>query len=303
MARITVAPFRREQNRIARKKKPNGLASLEWKKRVINCTIPPVDKNSLIEIECPWNEERKLTATKDTANWKAGKWYKDRRDAEKKRIREETFDEEKNRSGKYMYNKKSKRKPWYMLDTRKRWRYEERKKSYGTCVDWYRVPSEAAEMYNRTVPKKMTMQEYWEALVQHKLAKWIRKNPRPIKDDANNPDLFEAQYIPEWEAKRDLALERFRDFVVSMYDKLPLSGRFKKSDNNYVEEHVADIKDINGEGHKVNELNPETSKLLKSVQKVTDDTKAKRSNLVATNLKDHKRTHGRIILPSMKNAA
>ena len=117
------------------------------------------------------------------------------------------------------------------------------------------------------------------------------------KEDQNPPDIFEQEYLIPWKAKRDLAIERIRDFVVSIYDKLPLTGRFEKSDNKFVEEPVAEIKDINGEGHHINELDPKKSKLLKVAQKVTNKTKEKHRNLVCTNLKDHKRQKGRIILP------
>ena len=83
-----------------------------------------------------------------------------------------------------------------------------------------------------------------------------------------------------------------------MFDKLPLTGRFKMSEKNavYQEKKIADIKDINGDGHKVNELGPE-SKLLNKAQKITNKTHAKNPSLVAANLKDHKRKKGRMILP------
>lgn len=138
---------------------------------------------------------------------------------------------------------------------------------------------------------------YQEQLVIHKTEKWERKNPCPVKPKQNPPDMFEEEYVVPWKAKREQAIERFRDFVVSIYDKLPLTGRFQKSDNEYKEEPVAKIKDVNMEGHKINDLNPKKSKLLKVAQKVTNETKAKRKNLVCTNLKDHKRQKGRIILP------
>lgn len=138
---------------------------------------------------------------------------------------------------------------------------------------------------------------YMEQIVQHKIAKWGRKNPCPVKQDQNPPDIFEQEYIVPWKAKREIALEHIRNFVVSMYDKLPLTGRFEKSENHYVEEPVAEIKDIDMEGHKINKLDPKKSKLLKVAQKKTNEIKAKRSNLVCTNLKDHKRQKGRIILP------
>lgn len=140
-------------------------------------------------------------------------------------------------------------------------------------------------------PKRLNKVEYMEKLVEHKTAKWERKNPKPA-------DMF-TEEVEKWNQLRATAIERFRDFVISIYDPLLLTGRFvmsKKPSATYIEEKVADIKDINGEGHRVNEL-PKTSKLMKKVQKITNETKAKRPNLIATNLRDHKKQKGRIILP------
>lgn len=142
---------------------------------------------------------------------------------------------------------------------------------------------------------KMNRVEYMEALVKHKLAKWERENPKPAGDD----DLFKEEFVHPWVALRNQAEERIRDFVISVYDKLTLTGRFKINKNGmatYQEEKVAELRDINGEGHHVNAL-PASSKLLKKAQDVTDKIKAKRPNLVATNLRDHKKRTGRIILP------
>ena len=138
--------------------------------------------------------------------------------------------------------------------------------------------------------KPLNKTEYMEKLVEHKTAKWERKNPKPA-------DMF-VEEVEKWNQLRATAIERFRDFVVSIYDPLLLTGRFvvNKTQQVYDEEKVAEIKDINGEGHKVNEL-PKTAKLIKKAQKVTNDVKAKRPNLVATNLRDHKKQKGRIILP------
>ena len=281
MSRIRVTAFKKRMRLQKIKKHPKSLASLEYKKNVTNCTIPnKIDK---------------------PAEWYADDWYIEMQEKAYKEIKAKTYDAKNNPGGKYTY--KGKRKPWYMLDTRKTYRYEERKTKWGTKTDFFRVPSEAAEMYNRTIPKKMTRQEYWEALAQHKLIRWIKKNPRPIKEDAANPDLFEAQYIPEWENRRDKALEHFRDVVVSIYDKLPLSGRFKQSENQFQEKIIAEIKDDNCEGHNINDLKPETSKLLKKTQKVVNKVHAKHANLVSANLKDHRRKKGRIILPEYKQAA
>ena len=136
--------------------------------------------------------------------------------------------------------------------------------------------------------KPLTKEAYWEKLTQHKLAKWEKKNPKPVQD------LFDK--VEDWEQRRFVAEQHFRDFVVSCYDKLKLNGRFKTGESKYKEEKVAEIKDINMEGHHVNELE-KNSKLIKKAQEITDETKKKKPNLIATNLKDHKQEKGRIILP------
>lgn len=145
--------------------------------------------------------------------------------------------------------------------------------------------------------KKLNKQEFMEAYTQDKLKKWVKKHPCPVKTDGDTKDIFEKEYLLPWERERDLALERIRDFVVSVYDKLSLTGRYKKNENKFEEKPVAKIKDINGEGHKVNELDPKNSKLLKKAQKITNDEHKKNKHLVCTNLKDHKKQKGRIILP------
>ena len=146
--------------------------------------------------------------------------------------------------------------------------------------------------YPYTLPK-MNRVQYCEKLVEHKLKKWERKNPAPA-------DMF-TEDVEKWKQLRETMKERFRDFVVSIYDPLPLTGRFvvaKEGSAKYTEEKVAEIKDINGDGHRVNEVTKD-SKLIQKAQKITNETKAKRKNLIATNLKDHKRQKGRIILPEV----
>lgn len=133
-----------------------------------------------------------------------------------------------------------------------------------------------------------------------KIAKWEKRHPRPIKEGDN--DLFEKQFIPQWEAEREKELERIRDFVVSRYDKLKLVGRFEVSKDKFEEKEIAKIKDKTGEGHIINELSPK-SKLLETAQKITNEAKKKNPNLIATNLKDHMQKRGRIILPDHKKAA
>ena len=149
------------------------------------------------------------------------------------------------------------------------------------------LPARKSEFHDYTLPK-MNKFQYMEKLVEHKTQKWERKNVCPA-------EMF-TEDVEKWKQERETAKERFRDFVVSIYDKLHLTGRFVVAKDNYAEEKVAEIKDVDGEGHHINDL-PKTSKLIKKAQKITNETKQKRPNLVATNLKDHKKQKGRIILP------
>lgn len=181
--------------------------------------------------------------------------------------------------------------PTPMLIDHKQPKNLRKKKSYWRTTKDSKVYVSHKSEYRDYTPHKMNKTEYCEKLVEHKLKKWERKNPAPA-------DMF-TEDVEKWKQLRETAKERFRDFVVSIYDPLPLTGRFviaKEGSAKYIEEKVAEIKDINGEGHHVNEL-PEDSKLMKKAQKITNETKAKRKNLIATNLKDHKRQKGRIILP------
>ena len=135
---------------------------------------------------------------------------------------------------------------------------------------------------------KMNRVEYMEKLVEHKTEKWERKHPSPL-------EMF-AEDVERWKQERQTAIERIRDFVVSVYDKLILTGRYKVNENKYREEKIAMVKDINGEGHHVNAL-PASSALIKRAQGLVDRAKARDKRLVAGNLRDHKKQKGRIILP------
>ena len=166
----------------------------------------------------------------------------------------------------------SRKRPWFVLLKRNSVKIESRRKV-----------------------KKLNRIELMEGYVQHKLQKWERKHPCPVKKD----DLFYSQQFPIWEAERVAAEERIRDLIVAKYDKLSLVGRFKHSDDKFSEQEVAQIKD-NGETIKYGGVNylPKSSKVMKTAQKETNKVKAKRSNLVCTNLKDHRKKTGRILLPN-----
>lgn len=148
--------------------------------------------------------------------------------------------------------------------------------------------------YQNSLWKNLSKDEKIEAYTQDKLKKWERKNPKPCETD----DMFKDEYIPAWEKDRENALTRIRDFVVAIYDnKLKLYGRYKKSEKVFEEKKIAEIKDKTGEGSDINNLDPSTSPLLKTAQKITDKEKRVNPSLVATNLKDRNNKKGRLILP------
>ena len=152
----------------------------------------------------------------------------------------------------------------------------------------------SVEIESRKKATKLNRTELMEGYVRHKLQKWERKHPCPVKKD----DLFYAQQFPIWEAEKNAAEEHIRDLVVAKYDKLQLIGRFSSTNELFHEQEIAQIKD-NGETAKhggVNNL-PESSKVMKMARKETNKVKAKRSNLICTNLKDHRKKTGRILLP------
>lgn len=150
--------------------------------------------------------------------------------------------------------------------------------------------------------KKINHTELMEGYVQHKLKKWEAKNPCPVEKG----DLFYEQQYPEWAAKRQKAEEYLRDVVINKYtNKLSLVGRFKIDDNKYEELEVAKIADKFSETVKaggVNNLSVK-SKVMRIAQYMTNITKRKHPKCVCTNLRDHKKQRGRILLPKMAIAA
>lgn len=242
-----------------RRRKVANLAAKSRQFSVRNCTIPKADKNEVIEIKMPWGT---VTGTKWHGYKIPDEGYPQPKPMMKKHVE-------------WIYNKEThKTEKIHVASTFLTKKFDD---------------------YQKKLWKNLGKAAKMEAYTQDKLKKWEKKHPKPCPDD----DLFKDEFIPQWEHEREEALIRIRDFVVSMFDKLPLTGRFKVSETGtaqYQEEKIAELKDINGDGHRVNELD-KNSKLLKKAQETVNKVHAKRTNLVAGNLKDHKRQKGRMILP------
>lgn len=174
-----------------------------------------------------------------------------------------------------------------------------------------RVLSEAGKFQLKTVFKPLvkTSAAYMEAYAQHKLKRWLKKHPCPINFDSTGngvqQDLFEKEFLKPWEEARDKETERCRNFVISVYDKLSLIGRYKKSSDKYEEIKIAELKDSNFDIFNHSSINdiPKDATLMKTAQRITNIEKKKNSMLVSTNLLDHTRKKGRIILPEFSMAA
>lgn len=171
------------------------------------------------------------------------------------------------------------KKPWYLLLKRDSIKIESSRKD-----------------------KKINHTELMEGYVQHKFKKWEAKNPCPVEKD----DLFYEQQYPEWAAKRQKAEEYLRDVVINKYtNKLSLVGRFEIDDNKYEELEVAKIADKFSETIKAGGVNnlPVESKVMRKAQHMTNITKKRHPKCVCTNLRDHKKQRGRILLPKIAIAA
>jgi len=243
-----------------RRRKVAHLAAHDRQFTVKNCTIPKAEERELIDIKVPWSKEP----------IKGTKWHE------------------------YKIPKEGFPQPEHLHHSHKGGKWIWFKDGHSEFVTWkYKSQHKDDNDYQKSLWKNLGKAAKMKAYEDEKVAKWERKHPKPCPDD----DLFKDEMIPAWEYEREQAVERIRDLVVSMFDKLPLTGRYKEGDNKFTEKPVAELKDKDGEGHKVNDLDPEKSKLLDKAQKVTNKEKARNAKLVATNLKDHKRKKGRIILP------
>lgn len=173
------------------------------------------------------------------------------------------------------------------------------------------ILSDAGKFQLKTVFKPLikTSAAYMEAYAQHKLKRWLKKNPCPVTVSSTgydvSQDLFEQEYLNPWEKARDKETERCRNFVISVYDKLSLIGRYKKTSDKYEEIKIAELKDSNLDIFNHSSINdiPKDATLMKTAQRITNTEKKKNSMLVSTNLLDHTRKKGRIILPELLAAA
>lgn len=142
--------------------------------------------------------------------------------------------------------------------------------------------------YTDYTPAKMSIGAYIYKYVEHKIEKWERKNPRPILKDDSQKDIFESQFLPQWEASKQEATKRIRDFVVSVYGKANLYSRHARNGEYTHEEKMTELKENSTMEEKAVELVTEKAKKDKSV--------------TSGRLEYHDKKHGKIVLPNRKKA-
>lgn len=92
----------------------------------------------------------------------------------------------------------------------------------------------------------------------HKINKWERKNPKPIKEDPFQKDLFENYFMQEWNNKREKALESIRDLLSKKYYKTKYFHLYHvfRDDKNVMHKNLIQrIVDKEDEGKVINYLN------------------------------------------------
>ena len=140
-----------------------------------------------------------------------------------------------------------------------------------------------------TLPK-MNKVQYMEKLVEHKLSKWERKNVCP--------EAVFTEDVERWKQEREAAKERFRDFVVSIYDPLWIMGNRVDTKNAKMKaSKIAEVKDTDGKGHDVYHPNLNTEdKLYKDANKKAQEAMNKDASILDADLMNHKRNQKRPLL-------
>lgn len=113
---------------------------------------------------------------------------------------------------------------------------------------WYFLTKNEMKVINKDkIAKHMGKAKFMESMVQHKLSKWIYKNPKPC-DEMN---LFKDELLSQWKEERDKAIEHFRDVVISIYDKTVLPFDSKKSELVFIVKN-----DYSGQYYKYPNMDP-----------------------------------------------
>ena len=147
--------------------------------------------------------------------------------------------------------------------------------------------------------------EYIERYIKHRVKKWERKHPCPIKLDGIQQDLFEKEFLNPWKQRYKDVEKQVRTFVIGVYGQFSLVGRFNTSEGKYEEREIAVLKDTGHDVVKSNGINhcSNNSAIVKFAFDTVNAYKKIHKNLVSATLKDNYNKQGRIVLPELSVAA
>ncbi len=122
-------------------------------------------------------------------------------------------------------------------------------------------------------PVKMNRVQYMEALVHHKLAKWERKNVCP--------EAMFTEDVENWKTERENAMQRIRDVVVSIYDKLKVTATIQTPGGPpYKDIVIGAIKDTG-----------DKAKTVEMANKIVKHARTVNKNILHAQLLNHKRNN------------
>lgn len=159
--------------------------------------------------------------------------------------------------------------PWWAHKPRRPW--------------YYLTKKESKQIQIKHMPKKQTFEDFIEGMTKCKMFNWYKKHPKPVNKDKMMQDLFENQFVAQWKEEEEKAIVRAREFVLSVYDKCKMYGRFKTGEDTYTEGYSVEIGTV------------QKSK----AQQKTNNLRKQNPNLVATKVVN--KNSEKIILPKNKD--
>ena len=119
-------------------------------------------------------------------------------------------------------------------------------------------------------PEKMNKVQYMEKLVEHKLAKWERKNVCPA-------EMF-TEDVEKWKHEREIMKERFEGLVASIYDKLKVTATLQTPGGPpYKDVIIGTVKDTG-----------DSSKIIEMANNIVKHARTKHKNILHAQLLNHK---------------
>lgn len=120
-----------------------------------------------------------------------------------------------------------------------------------------------------TLPK-MNKVQYMEKLVEHKIAKWERKNVCP--------EAMFTEDVEKWKHMREIMKERFEGLVASIYDKLKVTATLQTPGGPpYKDIIIGTVKDTG-----------DSSKIIEMANNIVKHAKTKHKNILHAQLLNHK---------------